>query len=277
MPTDLQPDSTRSAGGLLAWLHACSRKGWLRLRAYLIGARSGRLRARPAPHGTVLDEPAGSLVHELVQPLTAIATNAEAARRSLQQQDADLRALREIVDDINIQTRRALDIADWIRGELRGDTPPAQLVDLAEAARDVVGMLGNAALCHDTRVRARLPARPLYVRGSRVQIQQVLINLLLNALQATTSMPHGRRHVRLVAWQHGSTVRTTVRDSGPGTAEHELERIFQPFFTARPGGLGLGLAISRSIARRHGGDLTARNNAGPGMTFCLQLPAAAHP
>ncbi|MGY8527461.1 sensor histidine kinase [Paracidovorax citrulli] len=265
----------------LSWLTSGHRTGRRsRRRAAGNGAATAGTNVQPdpepapiQPRGTAIDHEAGVLAHELVQPLTAIAANAEAARHCLRRQPADILALQQIADDIYHETRRALEVAEWIRGELRGDTPSLVLVDLADSIDEALSAMSAQAARHDAQVDAHLHARPLHVLGSPGQIRQVLINLIINALEATELLPAGQRRIRVEGWRDGDSVFASVHDTGTGAAEDHLDRMFEPFVSAKPMGVGLGLSISRSIARRHGGDLVAKNNTGGGMTFSLILPA----
>lgn len=267
----------------LSWLTTAHRKGhrtWPRAAgdgADTTGPHIPPNPERVQPRAAGINHEAGVLAHELVQPLTAIAANAEAARHCLRRQPADILALQQIADDIYHETRRALEVAEWIRGELRGDTPSLVLVDLADSIDEALTAMSGQAARHDAQVDAHLHARPLHVLGSPGQIRQVLINLINNALEATEPLPAGRRRIRVDGWRDGDSVFATVQDTGTGAAEDYLDRMFEPFVSAKPMGVGLGLSISRSIARRHGGDLVAKNNTGGGMTFSLILPAVTAP
>jgi signal transduction histidine kinase len=219
-------------------------------------------------------ELASALAHELNQPLTAILANAQAARRWLATGSPDLDEIRETLDDIVADDRRAGDVIRRIRALLKKEEMPAELLDVNEVVREVARLIENDALLQSTSVALDLAAALPKVRGDRVQIQQVLLNLLMNGLQAVADLPlHRRRLVVRTASADGG-FEVTVRDTGEGIAEEDLRRIFEPFFTTKGEGLGIGLSISQSIVEAHGGRIWAENDPDGGGIFRVRLPAA---
>jgi PAS domain S-box-containing protein len=218
-----------------------------------------------------LGELAGTLTHELSQPLAAVLTNAQVTRRLLDRSPLDLDELRSALDDIIRDNRRAGSVIDRLRALLRNGETTQQPVSLSEVAREVLDLASGELMARRIRVITDLPPSIAVTRGDRVQLQQVLLNLVLNACEAMSATPVIDREltIRTGADDHGVWI--SVSDSGSGIPEGQLERIFEPFVTFRPQGLGLGLAISRSIVAAHGGSIRSENHAG-GATFRCVLP-----
>ena len=227
-----------------------------------------------------LGELTGALAHELSQPLTAVRSNAQAAWHLLDRQPLDSGELRAALDDIIRNNRRAGAVIDRLRALLRKESTAFQPVDVNDVVRDVVDLAHSEIVSRRIRLTSRLaPGMPV-VQGDRIQLQQVLLNLVLNACDAMSEADSSRRHLLLATgWTdgHGGHVQLAVSDGGPGIPESQLERVFEPFVTFRQQGLGLGLAISRSIVSDHGGSISAENNPGGGATFRCLLPVARVP
>ncbi|HSE68929.1 MAG TPA: MASE1 domain-containing protein [Gemmatimonadales bacterium] len=219
----------------------------------------------------VLGQLSGALAHELNQPLTAISSNAEAARRLLRRQPADLQEVDEILGDIASEDQRAAQVIRRLRALLkRGDTH-LQPMDIRELVSEVL------ELAHAELITRRVTATALVapdlpsVLGDRVQLQQVLLNLIINACEAMTSTAAADRRLTLIANVDArNNVHVSVQDCGTGIPAALLERLFEPFVTTKSEGLGLGLSISRTIVAAHGGRLWAENNTDRGATVhCL--------
>jgi C4-dicarboxylate-specific signal transduction histidine kinase len=220
-----------------------------------------------------MTELATSIAHELNQPLAAILSNAQAARRLLQKSPPDsteaLAALGDIVDD----DRRAGTIIQRMRAMLKKDAPSAGAQDLNALAGEVARLVGNDALLRGAVLRLELAPRLPRVRGDGIQLQQVLLNLVVNALDAVADRPAGGRLVVVRTCSEGKDrVVLSTEDSGKGIAPEDRERVFEAFYTTKTEGLGVGLAISRTIVEAHGGRLWAENNPGNGATFRCSLP-----
>ena len=218
-------------------------------------------------------ELAAAVAHELNQPLTAVLSNAQAARRILTGPSPCIADVREILDDIIDQDKRAGEVIQRIRRILKKDRFDWAPVDLNGLVRDVASLLGSQAALGGVKLDASLDPRLPCVRGDRVQLQQVVLNLLLNAIQAASSQHSGSPTVSMVTGRSGTAVRLVVADSGPGIPSDSMTRIFDPFFTTKPDGLGVGLSISRSIIEVHGGELSAGNQASGGAEFVVTVPA----
>jgi C4-dicarboxylate-specific signal transduction histidine kinase len=213
---------------------------------------------------------ASSLAHELNQPLTAILSNAQAARRVLASAPLDLTELQACVADIIDDDRRAADVIQHVRRLLKKTDFISLPLALNDLTTTTIGLVSNDALLHGVTIEFR-PASVLpVVYGDIVQIQQVILNLLANAISAASGATTIRK---VVVWTTAapSHVEVGVHDSGPGIPAADLERLFEPFFTTKDEGLGLGLAISRTIVEAHGGRLLVENGPVGGATFHLQL------
>ena len=219
----------------------------------------------------VLGQLSGALAHELNQPLTSISSNAEAARRLLKRQPPDLDELDAILGDIASEDQRAAQVIRRLRALLkRGDTH-LQPMDIRELVSEVLE-LAHAELITRRVTATSLVARDLPpVLGDRVQLQQVLLNLILNACEAMNTTAAADRRLTLIANADSrNNILISIRDCGTGIPSSLLERLFEPFVTTKPEGLGLGLSISRTIVAAHGGRLWAENNADRGATmYCL--------
>ncbi len=221
---------------------------------------------------TSLGELAATLAHELNQPLGALVSNAEAARMSLDRKKPDATRLRGIVEDIERDAQRAGAIVHRVRALLQKQASEVKPIDAAGLVVAVVGLARPLAQSRQIELATELqPALPSY--GDAVQIQQVLLNLILNAMDAVADQPRGRRHVIVRGVHCGSDVRITVSDTGKGIPAEALPHVFDPFFTTRPAGMGMGLAICRSIVEAHGGRIQVENNPAGGAAVHFTLPS----
>jgi two-component system, LuxR family, sensor kinase FixL len=222
----------------------------------------------------ILAEQSGALAHELSQPLAAILTNAQAARRLLDQSPLDLDELRATLDDVIKNDKRAGAVIHRLRELLKKSNTVLQPLDLNEVTREVLDLTHSDLLLRRMRITTALsPAIPA-VLGDRVQLQQVILNLVLNACDAMSTVEPAERELALTTVADGECVQIAIADRGVGIPDGQLDSVFDPFVTYRPQGLGLGLAISRSIVLAHGGRIQAENNADHGATFRCFLPVA---
>src|SRR5262245_17436029 len=216
---------------------------------------------------------AASLAHELTQPVAASLSNAETAARLLAAPDPDVEELRATLEDIVADDRRASDLIQKLRRFLRrGEMERGELA-MHELLDEVVHLAGKEALGRGIALRVEAAEVLPKVWADQVQIQQVMLNLLSNAFDAVAQAEPASRQVAVHADQCGDGVSVEVRDSGAGMDEQTLARIFQPLFTTKPKGMGLGLSISRTIVEAHGGTLSVRSAPGKGTTFRIELPA----
>jgi two-component system sensor kinase FixL len=220
-----------------------------------------------------MGELAASLAHELNQPLTAILSNAQAAESLLAADPVNLQGLREIVTDIIVDDKRAGDVIGRLRALVKkGDFEQVSL-DLNEVVREVAWLMRNDTVIRNVSMSLEVAADPLRVRGDRVQLQQVVLNLVLNGLEAMqTPGADDRTLVIRTARDGAAVVSVSVQDSGGGIAAGDMDRMFQPLYTTKTTGLGMGLAIARTIVAAHGGRLGAANNVHAGATVHFTLP-----
>jgi two-component system sensor kinase FixL len=214
----------------------------------------------------------GALAHEINQPLTAIGINTDTAEQFLSAASPPLDELRQVVKDINADNQRAAEVIQRIRSLLRNDAVAFESVEVNATVADVVKLVKGSALRRGIRIDLSFAAETRPVRGDRVQVQQVILNLLMNACDAVTeNAPQFRRvSLRTLATQNGVAV--LVKDSGAGLSDEELARIFEPFYTTKSDGMGLGLSICRAIVAAHNGTLEASRNSDQGMTFTVTFP-----
>jgi C4-dicarboxylate-specific signal transduction histidine kinase len=222
----------------------------------------------------MLGELSGALAHELNQPLTAILSNAQAAQRFLAAEPIDLMELRDILDDIVSEDQRAGEVIKRLRQLLStGETQRAPL-DLNELATDTLRLLRSDLLSQQVTVHTELASGLPSVWADRVQMQQVLINLLVNASDAMRELPAADRQVLVrTAVRVDGGVQLSVVDHGCGLPRDQPDRVFESFYTTKPGGMGLGLSVCRTIIQAHDGRLWAERHDGPGASFHVSLSA----
>jgi C4-dicarboxylate-specific signal transduction histidine kinase len=222
----------------------------------------------------LIGEMSASIAHELNQPLAGILSNAAAGQRFIDQGDVNLAEIRELLGDIITDGRRASDVMRGIREMVKKGQVARHSVDLNEVVMDAVRMVSPDAVLRSCQVETSLDASLRTIEGDPVQLQQVLLNLMINAFDAMRETPVSRRKVVIATQSNGgATVRTSVRDYGAGISEEMRDRLFDPFFTTKSEGLGMGLAIVRSIVESHGGTITIENADGGGARFGFVLPA----
>jgi PAS domain S-box-containing protein len=224
---------------------------------------------------TTLGELSGSLAHELNQPLAAILSNAEAAQRFLAHDPPETGELRAILEDIVAEDERAGEVIGRLRALFKKGEVVFQPTDLSAAILDVLRLLRSELVAHDIAIVTDLPPSVPLVRADRIQIQQILLNLVKNASDAMSHVPVVKRRLTLSLHGNGNGhVRVSVRDTGTGIRDDVLDRLFQPFVTTKPDGMGLGLAVCRTIVDAHRGILRAENNEEGGATFEFTLPVS---
>ena len=217
---------------------------------------------------TMLIELAGSLAHELNQPLTAILSNAQAAQRFLAHEQPDLGEIRDILADIVAEDKRAGEVIRRLRLLLKKGVVQQQPLLVNEIVQEVLKLvrsdLVNLNFATQTELAPNLPV----IQGDAVQLQQVLLNLVLNACDAMAGATRDHRRLTIrTGLNNDGWVHLTVADRGEGIVPEKLQQVFEPFYTTKASGLGLGLAVCRSIVTAHGGRLWATNNPGGGATF----------
>jgi C4-dicarboxylate-specific signal transduction histidine kinase len=222
-----------------------------------------------------LGQLAAALAHELNQPLGAILRNAEAGELFLRQDSPDLEELREIFVDIQRDDQRAAAVIDRMRALLRYREIRFEVIAPQELFRQVADLLKTEMQARGAALRITVPSKFPGVRGDRVQLQQVLVNLLLNSLDALDARQDGPRQMEISAAQmEGGLVEFAVKDTGIGIDHDQSRDLFEPFVTTKSEGTGIGLAISKTIVEAHGGRIRAENHPGGGACFRFTLPVA---
>jgi two-component system sensor kinase FixL len=221
----------------------------------------------------LLAELSGSLAHEINQPLAAILSNAQASRRFIGHAPPNLDEVREGLNEIVDSAKRAGDVIRRLRAMLRNEQPDFVALDVNQTIREVVQFLHSELIDRHVRIVESLADGLPPVRGDRVQLQQVVLNLITNAADAMAGV-EGTRRITLTTRSTADGVLVEVADAGSGIAEENLGQIFQAFVTTKANGLGLGLPLCMTLVQAHGGKLWASNNVGPGATFHVLLPAA---
>jgi two-component system, LuxR family, sensor kinase FixL len=224
---------------------------------------------------TMLGQLASSLAHELGQPLGAILRNAEAADLLLQSDSPDIDELRAIMSDIRKDDHRAVHVIDRLRSLLKRRKLESCPIDIGQLVDEVVAVVRFDAASRGIALQTDVPPGLPPVRGDRVHLLQVLLNLLLNGMDAVNSESDNRRHVKIHArLDEKGMIEAAVSDSGHGVPPERLGKLFEPFFTTKEKGMGMGLPISRTIVEAHGGRIWAENNADRGATFRFTLSTA---
>jgi len=224
---------------------------------------------------TTLGELAASIAHEVKQPLAAIIAEADAGQNWLAMPNPRLDVVREALDAIAKDGQRAADVIQRIRQLATKTEPRKDRVDVNEVIRDVVSLVRAELRRHDVVLTLELEAELPMVLGDRIQLQQVILNLAINAIDAMAPTVDRPRELVIRSGRLGCDhVTIAVQDSGVGIEPDDLDRLFNPFFSTKPGGMGIGLSISRSIVETHGGRLSATPNAPHGACFYISLPAA---
>jgi C4-dicarboxylate-specific signal transduction histidine kinase len=222
---------------------------------------------------SMMGELAASLAHEIKQPIAAARNNACAAMNFLDKQPPELGEVREALDCIVGDADRAGNIIGRVRDQVKKAPPRVGRFDLNEAIKEVMMLARGAITKNAVSDQIRLAESALFVTGDRVQLQQVLLNLALNAIEALGSVQEGPRELSITSEQTDENgVLVAVRDSGPGIDTKHLERVFEAFYTTKSSGLGMGLPICRSIIDAHGGQLWAEANEPRGAVFQFTLP-----
>ncbi len=222
---------------------------------------------------SVLGEMTASLAHELNQPLSGIVTNADAGMRLIDRGKEDPATLREILVDVEADGRRAHDIIHNVRNTIKKGDPTRRRINLNELVTNVVHVVRPDAVAYSCEIETSLAKDLPLIEVDPIQIQQVLVNLVSNALDAMRQTPPNQRKVEISTAGNGDgEVRLSVRDHGTGIRSEVHEQLFDHFFTTKEQGLGMGLAIVRSIVESHGGKIHAENVADGGARFYFTLP-----
>ena len=235
--------------------------------------RSQQAELAHAQRVSTMGELATSLAHELNQPLCAVLGCSELCQRLLRVHADIPPQVRDALGEIVRQAERAAQIVRRTRTFVKKRPPEQRLVDLNDLVTEAIELTRGEMTEHAVTLETRLHAAPLPVHADSVQVQQVVVNLLHNAIDALDQSPSGARHLQVrTAADHQQQALVHIRDTGPGLTPETAEQLFQPFFTRKPHGLGLGLSISRSIIEAHAGHIWAESQPGHGATFSFALP-----
>jgi NO-binding membrane sensor protein with MHYT domain/two-component sensor histidine kinase len=222
---------------------------------------------------TTMGELAASISHEVMQPLGAGLTNAEAAFRFLSAQPPDLDEVRQALGGAVRDGRRALEVIGRIRSLIRKEPPRKDALEVNEAIVELIALTRDEVMKNRVSVQTQLAEGLPLIQGDRVQLQQVILNLITNAVEAMSGVSEGARELLIGTGKDASgRVLVAVQDSGPGLNPDSVERLFDSFYTTKSNGTGMGLSICRSIVEAHGGRIWATPNAGPGITVQFTLP-----
>ncbi|MFG3593760.1 ABC transporter substrate binding protein [Bradyrhizobium sp. RDI18] len=219
-------------------------------------------------------ELSSTIAHELNQPLGAILTNTETAELILNSPSPNLSEVKEILADIRRDDIRASEVIHRLRSLLRRVPFEDKVIDLNDTVRKVFEFLSVQASARNIALYFEPSGKPLQVKGDQVQLQQVIMNLIVNSMDAMAAMPNGRAVIGRTEVNGGSSAVVSILDSGPGIPDDQLNEVFDPFFTTKKQGMGIGLSISRTIVQAHKGRIWAENQSEGGAVFRLSLPLA---
>ncbi|HEV7476294.1 MAG TPA: MASE1 domain-containing protein [Burkholderiales bacterium] len=236
-------------------------------------AREQRLQLTHLSRVAMLGQLAGGIAHELNQPLTVILSNAQAAQRFIASRNVDPEELADILRDIISADQRAGEVIRRLRPLFRRDEAQFEPLDANEVVQEVLGIVHGDLVMRGVEVVTQLAAALPPLEGDRVELQQVMLNLVLNACEAMSAGAREARRLTVRTRADEGGVQVSFADRGPGFAAEQYDRLFQPFFTTKAQGLGLGLSISRSIVIAHGGRLWGSSIQGEGASFHIFLPA----
>lgn len=222
---------------------------------------------------TTMGELSASIAHEVNQPLSAVVTNGNACLRWMALAEPNLDEARAAVTAIIKQGRRASDIIARIRALMKKSPPQMTQLDANDVIREVLILINHEVQRNRVMLHTDLTEGPTAVMGDRVQLQQVILNLVMNAVESAGTTAESQTEVLVTSRNDENRVTVAIRDSGVGIDSKNLDQLFNPFFTTKPHGMGMGLPISRSIIESHGGRLWAASNPSCGATFQFTLPA----
>jgi C4-dicarboxylate-specific signal transduction histidine kinase len=222
---------------------------------------------------TTMGQLAASIAHEVSQPIAATVINADAAMRWLGRQPPELEEVRQAIDQVIKDGHRAGEVIGRIRALIKKVPPRHDRLDINEAILDVVGLTRSELLRKGASLHTGLAKGLPLIRGDRIQLQQVILNLIMNAVEAMSDAGEGPRELLIsTAADKSNGVRVEMRDSGPGLSAESLARVFDPFYSTKPDGMGMGLSICRSIIEEHGGRVWVMANVPRGAVFHFTLP-----
>lgn len=225
----------------------------------------------------LMEQLSASIVHEVNQPIAATILNAEAALRLLGAEAPALDEVRRALGRIVRDAQRAHELISGLRAFMQQTPPDADSLDINDAIREIVALTRDAALTNGVLTGTRLAEGLPPVQGHRVLLQQVILNLIVNAFEAMQAVGPGSRQLLISSARGSDGVLVAIADTGPGLPLERSERLFEASYTTKPGGLGMGLSICRAIIDRHGGRLWATQNLPRGAVFQFALPVGRSP
>ena len=215
-----------------------------------------------------------SIAHEINQPLTSILNNAETANVILQSSSPDIAELKHIVDDILQDDQRATEVIWRMRSLLKKAPFELKNMDVNDLARETVAFLSKLAIARKIELVSVITPDALPILGDRIQLQQVILNLVVNAIDAMRDTPSRHRIIDILTSRIENFAELTVADRGPGIPEDQIKEVFEPFFSSKAAGMGIGLSIARTIIEAHHGTIWAQNLDDGGAAFRIRLPLA---
>jgi signal transduction histidine kinase len=245
-----------------------------RLYAAEVDARQRMAELAHVNRYSTAGELTSSIAHELNQPLGSILTNAETAELMLKSPNPDIEEVKEILADIRRDDQRAGEVIHRLRSLLKKTPFELKTVDLNEIVRETADFLAGLADARDFELKAATSETVLFIEGDRIQLQQVILNLVVNAIDAMTHLPKSQRIIRITTRAVDGRAELSVLDAGSGILADKLKTVFEQFFTTKAHGMGMGLSIARTIVEAHGGRIWAENRAEGGAVFRINLPLA---
>jgi signal transduction histidine kinase len=221
---------------------------------------------------TLAGELTASIAHELNQPLSSILVNTETAALLLDSPAPDVGELKEILSDIRRDDQRAGEVIRRLRSLLKRAPFEAREIDLNETVREVLDLVSALSHARGVSLDDVLTGSPLLAKADNIQLQQVVINLIINAIDAMQPLHKSQRRITVRTARDRDFAEIEIADHGPGIADGKLNEVFEPFYTTKPNGMGMGLSIARTIVEMHGGQISAENHAGQGALFRIRLP-----
>jgi len=225
---------------------------------------------------TTMGELTAALAHELNQPLMAIISNAQAAQRFLRNKNTDLNEITDILSDIIKDDKRASDVINKLKSLLRKSGLEFTTLNINEVIKEVISLIHSDLVIKNISLNNDLNDKIPFISGDKVQLQQVILNLILNSFEAMKDVDSKRLAIRTLQ-KNDKYITVIVEDSGIGIGDKKTDLIFKPFFSTKRKGLGMGLSINKTIIEAHGGSLWARNNPDKGATFYFTLPITKEP
>jgi signal transduction histidine kinase len=221
---------------------------------------------------TAMGQLAASITHEVMQPIAAGIINAQAALRWLDAEPPNLGEARESLEYAVNEGNRAIDVIGRIRALIKKAPPRQEAFDIDAAIREVVGLTRGELVKNNISIQTQLTEGLPHLQGDKVQLQQLILNLIINAVEAMSSVPEGSRELVISTAKDVNGVLVAVRDSGPGLTPESIDRLFDAFYTTKADGMGMGLSICHSIVEAHGGRIWASRDFGQGATFQFTMP-----